>query len=190
MIWLTSLLLLCISTTLLWFNRPISEWSGAAAARFAAALISAIYAVLAPWPNNALHSSQLLLEQLSLYAALPLLLSVALATHLGYDWSRMIWGRVLLAWCVVFELCRSNNVLDTLLLVLMVLGVGIFCLFWLQPKQQSRLRALLLSCAWLIVTALTVTSAISSSVLLLLCFLLLFIYSHTDNNAICRTNTL
>lgn len=184
MIWLTSLLLLIISAALLWLNRPTRDWSGAAAARFAAGLISALYAALAPWPNTALHTAQLLLEQLSLYAALPLLLSVALATHLGYDWSRMIWGRVLLAWCVVFELCRSINVLDTLLLVLMLLGTCIFCLFWLQPKQQTRLRAVLLSCAWLILTALTFTLSISSSLLLFLCWLLLVVYMHTDNTII------
>src|SRR5690606_41381176 len=111
MIWLMSCLLLAASALLLWLNRPAAHWPGAAAARFAAALITALYALLAPWQVSELATSQLLLQQLSLYAALPLLLSVTAATTLGYDWSRMIWGRVLLGWCVVFELCRRNDVL-------------------------------------------------------------------------------
>ncbi len=184
MVWLTSLLLLIVSAALLWLNRPISSWSGAAAARFAAGLITGLYALLAPWSHSGLHTTQLLLEQLSLYAALPLLLSVALATHLGYDWSRMIWGRVLLAWCVVFELCRSNDVLETLLMALLCIGVVIFCLFGLQPKQQPRMRAVLLSCAWLCVAVLAFVAAISHSLLLFLCLLLLFIHTHTDKNVI------
>lgn len=180
MIGLTSLLLLVISATLLWFNRPTTPWSGAAAARFAAGLITFLYALLAPWPKTELHTTQLLLEQLSFYAALPLLLSVALATHLGYIWSRMIWGRVLLAWCVVFELSRSNNVLAELLTALLVIGSVLFFWFVLQPKHLPKRRVALLCLAWLGMATLAHMAMLSNSLLLFLSLLLLFIHEHLD----------
>lgn len=152
MIWLGSVLLLSTSALLLWLNRPAAHWPGAAAARFAAALITALYALLAPWQVSELASSQLLLQQLSLYAALPLLLSVTAATALGYDWSRMIWGRVLLGWCVVFELCRRNDVLAECLQLEILAGL-LITLLPLILNRRVIYSALLCSTGWLVLMA-------------------------------------
>lgn len=152
MIWLGSVLLLGASALLLWLNRPAAHWPGAAAARFAAALITALYALLAPWQVSELASSQLLLQQLSLYAALPLLLSVTAATAFGYDWSRMIWGRVLLGWCVVFELCRRNDVLAECLQLEILAGL-LITLLPLILNRRVIYSALLYSTGWLVLMA-------------------------------------
>ena len=182
MIWLTSVLLLAASAALLWWNRPAAGWPGAAAARFAAALITALYAVLAPLPYNALSTSQLLLEQLSLYAALPLLLSVALSTSLGYDWSRMIWGRVLLVWCVVFELCRSNAVLPELWLGI-VLGGAIVMLLPLIISRSYR-TGWLPAAGWAGLAAVTWLQPDWSGVsgALMTALILIFINAHSRQN--------
>lgn len=149
MIWLGSVLLLGASALLLWLNRPAAHWPGAAAARFAAALITALYALLAPWQVSELASSQLLLQQLSLYAALPLLLSVAAAIAFGYDWSRMIWGRILLGWCVVFELCRRNDVLAEFLQLEILAGL-LLTLLPLIINRRVIYSAVLCGAGWLI----------------------------------------
>src|SRR5690606_10799044 len=129
-----------------------------------------------------------LLEQLSLYAALPLLLSVTLATSLGFDWSRMIWGRVLLVWCVVFELCRRNNVLPEFLQLLLLAGTLI--LFWPLPNAArqrtgglSRLAATA-AFGWLLlcVIGLLLPSWLPVPLLLAIATLLIFITSHRRQN--------
>lgn len=184
MIWLTSLFLLLTSAALLWWNRPAAQWSGAAAARFAAALITALYAVLAPLQHGDLGTTQLLLEQLSLYAALPLLLSVALATSLGLDWSRMIWGRVLLVWCVVFELCRRNNVLPEFMTLMLIAGVLILILpLLLQLRHARRFPGalpLLPPTGWLVMTLAVISTTLQHNTTLWLgtALLLLFVAAH------------
>ncbi len=184
MIWLTSLFLLLISVALLWWNRPAVDWPGAAAARFAAALITALYAVLAPLRHSELSTTQLLLEQLSLYAALPLLLSVALAVSLGFDWSRMIWGRVLLVWCVVFELCRRNNVLPEFMTLMLASGFVILALPPLLQLRHTRrfpgALPLLPPAGWLVLTlaALHTTLLQNSALLLGTALLLVFVAAH------------
>lgn len=126
-----SLALLAISLWLTISNRPGNgNWPGSAASRFAAGLICLGYAV-----NSLIHlwiqplpDSLLLMQQLSLYAALPIVVSSHLAERLQKHWSRQIWGRIFLGWCVVFELARRNNGLELVLLI--SIGLGLFAL-WL-----------------------------------------------------------
>jgi len=129
-----------------------AEWRGESAARFAAGLLllCAAAAELFQLPPAA----TLLLQQLSLYAALPLLIIVLGAQALGYQWSRMIWGRVLLALCVVFELCRRNNQLDALLITIAAAAViALLLALWKLAKIRIWLAAqLIMACgalAWI-----------------------------------------
>ena len=133
-------------------NSTQTEWRGASAARFAAGLLllCAAAAELFQLPPAA----TLLLQQLSLYAALPLLIIVLGAQALGYQWSRMIWGRVLLALCVVFELCRRNNQLDALLITIAAAAViGLLLALWKMSAVRAWLAAqLMMACgalAWI-----------------------------------------
>jgi len=105
-----AMMLLLVSAWLCLQQRPNNsaqtEWRGASAARFAAGLLL-LCAAVAGLLQRVLDlppEAGLLLQQLSLYAALPLLVVVLATDALGYQWSRMIWGRLLLALCVVFEL--------------------------------------------------------------------------------------
>ncbi len=110
-----SLFLLIMSGLLLWSSRPGHSWSGIAAARFAAGLIMLLYALVSLPLIQPGYRITLLLQQLSLYAALPLLSATLLIHALGYRWSRLIWGRILLVLCVVFELMRRFDELSLLL---------------------------------------------------------------------------
>ena len=76
---------------------------------------------------------------------------MAAATAFGYDWSRMIWGRVLLGWCVVFELCRRNDVLACLQLE--ILAGLLITLLPLILNRRVIYSALLCSTGWLILVA-------------------------------------
>ena len=133
------------SAWLSWHNRPATagQWPGSAAARFAAGLMLLGYglsALLGQIPALDLASTELLMQQLSLYAALPILVCSHLAERLGYHWSRQIWGRVFLVWCVLFELGRRNAMLDTILWVTLAMGAVTLVLPWLLPKRLSGLE--------------------------------------------------
>lgn len=151
-----AMMLLLVSVWLCLQQRPNNsaqtEWRGASAARFAAGLLllCAAAAELFQLPPNA----TLLLQQLSLYAALPLLVVVLATDALGYQWSRMIWGRLLLALCVVFELCRRNNQLDALLMTIAAAAViALLLALWKLAKIRIWLAAqLIMACgalAWI-----------------------------------------
>lgn len=156
-----ALMLLLVSAWLCLQQRPNqqqpndgtkAEWRGESAVRFAAGLLllGAAAAELFQLPPTA----TLLLQQLSLYAALPLLIIVLGAQALGYQWSRMIWGRVLLALCVVFELCRRNNQLDALLITIAAAAViALLLALWKLAKIRIWLAAqLIMACgalAWI-----------------------------------------
>ena len=138
--------LLYASVWLSWHNRPATagHWPGSAAARFAAGLMMLGYgisALLNQIPDLGLARTELLMQQLSLYAALPILICSHLAERLGYNWTRQIWGRVFLAWCVVFELGRRNDVLDIILWVAIALGLAAMLLPWLMPKRMETSEA-------------------------------------------------
>ncbi|MGB1090984.1 MAG: hypothetical protein ACPGYX_02580 [Oceanobacter sp.] len=133
-----SVALLFVALDLLIRNRPAtnraegasqSNWPGAPAARFAAGLIAFTYAAisLVHWQITPMADALLLMQQVSLYAALPTLVSTHLAERLQINWSRQIWGRIFLGWCVVFELARRNDALT--LVLLSAIAIGIFALW-------------------------------------------------------------
>ena len=138
-----ALILLYASAILSWNNRPASagQWPGSAAARFASGLMLLGYGVSALLnlvPAFDLARTELLMQQLGLYAALPMLICAHLAERLGYHWSRQIWGRIFLVWCVLFELGRRNELLETMEWVTLALGVVTLALPWLLPKRMQQ----------------------------------------------------
>lgn len=87
---------------------------------------------------------QRLLDNLALYAGLPLLATATLALAMGWYWSRAGWGRWLLALFALFELCRR-------------MGLGEDYTFWLSVALSIalvvaawRLRALVSRIAFLL----------------------------------------
>ncbi|WP_430460467.1 hypothetical protein ACQUQU_14785 [Thalassolituus sp. LLYu03] len=129
-----SIALLIMSSLLLWASRPGGGWSGSSSARFAAGLILLVHALFSLIDTGLPWSIRLLPQQLSLYAALPLLACTLLAAQLNYHWSRLIWGRVLLALCVVFELMRRAGELPLLLWV--TLGVALLSALLAIPRNS------------------------------------------------------
>jgi len=130
-----ALALLLTSAVACWQNRPATkgnEWPGSAAGRFAAALMLLGLAVveLLALVIDDVSQTQLLMTQLGLYAALPLMLSSQLAERLGQHWTRQTWGRIFPGWCVVFELGRRADVLDTVAIVTLVAGAVTLLLCW------------------------------------------------------------
>ena len=133
--------ILSASLTLCWSAKPRkdTEWQGEQAADMAGGLIIAAAAIGNLWLQlSGNESAILLLDSLAWYAALPLLVSVRViqaAQCLGFNWywDRMIWGRILLALCVVFELCRRSNQLDMILNVTSVMGAISFLVIALRP---------------------------------------------------------
>jgi len=136
-----------MSGLLLWSSRPGNAWSGMAAARFAAGVILVVQALFSLLHLQLPYEVRLLPQQLSLYAALPLLVSTLLASALNYHWSRLIWGRILLALCVVFELMRRFNELSLLLWI--TLGGAALSALPLIPRQKQQGTAALLCWAGL-----------------------------------------
>jgi len=132
-----SILLAALSGLLLWSSKPAAHWSGMASARFAAGLILLIHALLSLSSNLIPAEGQLIAEQLSLYAALPLLVATLLVNALGYQWSRLIWGRILLALCVVFELTRRAGELPALLWASLAVAIISAMIQISQSRKQS-----------------------------------------------------
>lgn len=137
-----ALLLLASTLVLAWHNRPAArgeDWPGSAAARFAAALMLLGFAVTAILhalvPDEEIVQTELLMRQLSQYAALPMLVCTHLAERLRQHWTRQMWGRIFLGWCVVFELARRGAVLDWVLLVTLVAG-GLTLVLPLLDRQR------------------------------------------------------
>ncbi|MCA6063488.1 hypothetical protein [Thalassolituus marinus] len=151
-----SILLAALSGLLLWSSKPAANWSGIASARFAAGLILLIHALLSLTGNLIPAEGQLIAEQLSLYAALPLLVATLLVNALGYQWSRLIWGRILLALCVVFELTRRAGELPALLWASLAIA-AISALLQIPANKKNASAALgcwILLGVWLQQTAL------------------------------------
>jgi hypothetical protein len=148
-----SLLAMATALAMAWVTRPRSEWSGGDAGRFCAAVIllpaGLLNALATGTQTGDLHQAAQLLLQLSLYAGLPLLAAIVVAEQLGHFFSRLIWGRALLAICAVFALLRTSPYLHYwLLLVLIAAGLG---LLW-GALQQRRACWLALP-LWLLVLA-------------------------------------
>jgi len=107
---------------LLFTSRPANNWSGSSAALFCAALLVALSgATLITIPGS---EGQLLMEQLALFAAVPMISAVLLLSATPLQWDRPAWGRVLLGVCAVFELARRSDVLQEWLIVVLVLAIG------------------------------------------------------------------
>ncbi len=140
----SSLALLVVAAVASWQNRPATkgnEWPGSAAGRFAAALmlfglgvVDVLALLIGTDANDGLGRTQLLMSQLGLYAALPLLVSTHLAERLRQHWTRQTWGRIFLGWCVVFELGRRGDVLDSVALVTLIGGAVTLLLCWAPAR--------------------------------------------------------
>jgi hypothetical protein len=65
-----------------------------------------------------IETLQRMLDNLALYAALPLLATVMLGQVMQWHWSRAGWGRWLLALFALFELCRRMQLGDAYTLVM------------------------------------------------------------------------
>jgi hypothetical protein len=141
--------LLSVSLILCWGAKPRkdTEWRGEQAADMAGGLIIAAAAIGNLWLQiSGNESAILLLDSLAWYAALPLLITVRMiqaAQHLGFDWhwDRIIWGRILLALCAVFEVCRRANQLDVIIYVASV--IGSISLFFIAIKHKATLLVIL-----------------------------------------------
>jgi hypothetical protein len=94
---------------------------------------------------------QRLLDNLALYAGLPLLATAALALAMGWYWSKAGWGRWLLALFALFELCRR-------------MGLGADYTLWLS----AALAAALLVAAWRLQGVLPRLLCVSAAPLLLI----------------------
>ena len=134
--------LLITATVLFWQNRPQAAdqqnlpGSGNRAALFASGLIFLLAAVLSI-ASNLIPSLAAdkdfdhfigLMEQLAVFAALPLMVINGLVKALGYDWDRGIWGRILLGICAMFALTRTTPWLDYWLMLVLAAGLVSFVL--------------------------------------------------------------
>lgn len=145
---ISALILLIVGLLWLLVSRPQPEWRGEAAAQFSASLILIPAAIVALANASGLQSpswqqANMVLQELAMYAALPLLSLVLIsqAARLWgspYDWERMIWGRVLLGVCVVYELCRRSDVLTEMLLIfaLTISVIMLAALIWNARQQR------------------------------------------------------
>jgi hypothetical protein len=139
------------AAVLLWQNRlqPADQdhlpGNGNRAALFASSLMFLLAATLviinesAPGIAANKDFNQLvgLMEQLAVYAALPLMVINGLAKAIGYDWDRGIWGRILLAICAMFALTRTTEWLEYWLMVVLAVGVITFALPILKRKDWT-----------------------------------------------------
>jgi len=139
-----SLLLLLVSALFCWSARPTShnEWSGEKAADFAAGLIIAVAAggeIFSATTGN--DAAETLLYGLAWYAAFPLIVLVRAAQAaqtMGAGeycyWDRVIWGRILLVLCVVFELARRSDVAEFIPAISAVIGTASLMAWSLKPR--------------------------------------------------------
>lgn len=93
--------------------------------------LSAMGQLLLTPTSQDIATLQRLLDNLAVYAGLPLLATATLALAMGWYWSKAGWGRWLLALFALFELCRR-------------MGLGEEYTLWLSLA----LAAVLLIAAW------------------------------------------
>ena len=143
--------LLITAAVLFWQNRPqVADQqnlpgSGNRAAQFASGLIFLLAAVLTIVSNlvPALAADKdfshfvSLMEQLAVYAALPLMVINGLVKALDYDWDRGIWGRILLAICAMFALTRTTEWLDYWLMLILAAGLVTFLLPLIKRRDWN-----------------------------------------------------
>lgn len=143
---ISALALTLVGAALLWQHKPLQEqeWSGSSAVYFMVGLASAGFGFMSLIAPNHSSTVSLMLEQLCLYAALPLLVALEAANFFKRQWSRQIWGRVLLAIAATFELCRRNNVLDEMLWVTLAIGaMALLATAASKPKGLGWAQAIL-----------------------------------------------
>jgi hypothetical protein len=139
-----NLLLLLVSALFCWSARPSSqkEWSGEKAADFAAGLIIAVAAggeIFSAATGN--DAAGTLLYGLAWYAAFPLVVlvrTIQAAQVMGAGeycyWDRVIWGRILLVLCVVFELARRSDVAEFIPALSAIIGTVSLLAWSLKPR--------------------------------------------------------
>lgn len=87
---------------------------------------------------------QRMLDNLALYAGLPLLVTAVLALAMDWYWSKAGWGRWLLALFALFELCRRMGLGEDYTLWLSVaLAAGLLVAAWRLQGLASRLACAL-----------------------------------------------
>ncbi|ASP38225.1 hypothetical protein CHH28_05790 [Bacterioplanes sanyensis] len=136
---LGSVLAAICALVMAWVTRPRGNWSGGDAGRFCVAVIllpaSMLNGMAAGSDSAELNHATQLLLQLTLYAGLPLLAAIVAAEQFGHFFSRLIWGRALLAICAVFALTRSGPYLHYWLFL--VLAVALVGLLWGAWQRRS-----------------------------------------------------
>ncbi len=149
--------LLLTSALFCWCARPIpgTEWSGEKAADFAAGLIISVAAggeIFSAVSGN--DAAGTLLYGLAWYAAFPLVVFVrtmqaAQVSGAGKNcyWDRVIWGRILLVLCVVFELARRNDVAEYIPAISALIG-AISLLVWALKPHQLLAPKLIIAALW------------------------------------------
>ena len=149
--------LLLTSALFCWCARPIpgTEWSGEKAADFAAGLIISVAAggeIFSAVSGN--DAAGTLLYGLAWYAAFPLVVFVrtmqaAQVSGAGKNcyWDRVIWGRILLVLCVVFELARRNDVAEYIPAISALIG-AISLLAWALKPHQLLAPKLIIAALW------------------------------------------
>ncbi|WP_300433434.1 hypothetical protein [uncultured Thalassolituus sp.] len=144
---------LASSLAIFWFARKQAgrPLSGEQAADLCAALLLSLYGALSLLAHWWQHPETLhILQGLSWYAAVPLMVLVSLlraaqtVTSLT-AWDRVVWGRILLALCVVYELARRSEVLEWIPVVTMICGFGASLMIAMAYRHAVSFLALL---AW------------------------------------------
>ena len=149
--------LLLTSALFCWCARPIpgTEWSGEKAADLAAGLIISVAAgggIFSAVSGN--DAAGTLLYGLAWYAAFPLIVLVrtmqaAQVAGAGENcsWDRVIWGRILLVLCVVFELARRNDVAEYIPAISALIG-ALSLLVWALKPHQLLAPKLIIAALW------------------------------------------
>lgn len=157
MVVISALALTLLSAAYIWLHKPQSEkpeqvWSGIAAAYFLVGLVGASFGFLRLIAPEQPGQLSLMLEQLTLYAAVPLVACIQAAQAAGLNWSRQIWGRILLAVAATFELCRRADVLHEMFIVGLALGAVALVANLARNKtlkECAHTGAWLATCAWI-----------------------------------------
>lgn len=95
--------------------------------------------------NQDIATLQRLLDNLALYAGLPLLITAALALAMGWYWSKAGWGRWLLALFAAFELCRRMGLGESYTLWLSIAMAAALMLAAFKWKDIAGRLALVLA---------------------------------------------
>lgn len=167
-----------LSGLLLYINRPREHWSGLCSANFMCALVILCYALLLLSRSQAWALEPLSwLQQFVLYAIVPVMLTSQTCLIFKQNWSRLIWGRILLAWCVVYELCRRNELLEDFFILLLISAV-IICVLRLLKDKKNIVSSTVLLLGWITIAAAWIQDALPYAVVSLpFCITLLHLLS-------------